>query len=346
MSKQIFVSDIHMASPAAVMPRPGKYPYGWLSPAEADRLGGFLRSSEVTECDELFVVGDALDVWTCPHDTAPPTPSEIINAPHNKPIIDGIRAFAAKPGKKVFYIRGNHDDQVNAGHAREIAPNIIFGSRYDHPPLRVRHGHEDALFNAPDPTGRPFPLGYFITRFTATAAERGIPAMSTSFRTILKSGPEVVKLLKNKPLAECVFDTVLQETGVKIDDKVIMPDGSTVLVGNVRETYQNLVAEWNEHRPTDAFTAVLCEWDPYYALPVGTRHVNVVGHSHDRKFAWADAYGMYLNLGAWCGEKAHFGKTWLEDAGSSRECMWGQVCRWDPETGVQSCSPKAGIPTK
>jgi len=346
MSEQIFLSDIHMASQAAVAPQKGKYPYGWLSPAEADRLGGFLQSKVVAACQDLFLVGDTLDVWTCPHDVRPPTASEIINAPHNQPIIDEIRAFAATPGKRVFYIRGNHDDQVTADHVHEIASSIIFGSRYDRPPLRVRHGHEDALFNAPDPTGRPFPLGYFITRFTATAAERGLPAMSTSFRTILKNGPEVVKLLKHKPLTECVFDTVLRETGVTLGDEVVMPDGSTVLVGNVRETYGNLVAEWNEHRPTNAFTAIMCEWDPYYALPVGTPHVNIVGHSHDRKFAWADAFGMYLNLGAWCGEKAHFARTWLEDAGGPHEQMWGQLYRWDPDTGAQACSPKAGIPTK
>jgi hypothetical protein len=121
---------------------------------------------------------------------------------------------------------------VKAEHARELAPSIIFGPRFDRYPLRVRHGHEDALFNAPDPTGRDFPLGYFITRFTAKAAEQGLPEMSFSFRTILKSGGEVVRLLRQQPLVDCVFDTVLKATGVKLEDRVVMPDGSSIEVGN------------------------------------------------------------------------------------------------------------------
>lgn len=343
--KRVFISDIHMASHEAVTPAEGKHPYGWLSPADALRLGEFLRSSAIADCQELFIVGDGIDVWTCPYDIKPPTPAEIINAPHNRPIVDGLRAFADKPDHRVFYLKGNHDHSVTAEDARLLVPGIIYGPHYEEYPLRVYHGHEEALFNAEDPAGRKFPLGYFITRLTATAAARGASAIHLSFRTILNSGGEVLKLLKSKPLAECVIDTILRATGVKLEDKVVMPDGSTIEVGNVRETYQNLVNEWNEHRSTSAVTAVMCEWDPYNALEPGKPHLNIMGHSHDRRFSYGDAFGMYLNLGAWCDGKAHYAKTWIENPGRSNEILCGQLYRWT-SGGAEAVSPHAGVPTK
>jgi UDP-2,3-diacylglucosamine pyrophosphatase LpxH len=79
----------------------GQHPYGWLSPAAAIRLGDFLRSRP-WPTQQLFLVGDFRDYWVCPHDVRPSTTLDIINAPHNKPVVDGLRAFAAMPGKNLF----------------------------------------------------------------------------------------------------------------------------------------------------------------------------------------------------------------------------------------------------
>jgi hypothetical protein len=63
-----------MSSSDAVEPAAGKRLYGWLSPDEAKRLGAFLRSKTVTDCMQLILNGDVVDVWICPHHVRPPSP--------------------------------------------------------------------------------------------------------------------------------------------------------------------------------------------------------------------------------------------------------------------------------
>jgi UDP-2,3-diacylglucosamine pyrophosphatase LpxH len=344
--KRLYISDVHMSAEAAVTTGAGQHPYGWFSPAAANRLGSFLQSATVAENQQLFLVGDFFDHWVCPHDVRPPTTLDLINAPHNKPVVDGLRAFAATPGKNLFYLVGNHDDAMNAAQVHQLAPQAVFMPSYNNEfPLRVSHGHENCLFNAPDPAGRRFPLGYFITRFVATAARNGNYQVGANWRTILGSASEVVALLEHKPLAECVFDAVREAAHVKLDDLVIMPDGGSREVSEIRETYKHLLGEWVEHRPGSWQSALLRECDPFYDLEVGTPHLFIAGHSHDHLCAQHASYGAYLNLGAWCGKEAHFARTWLENAGEANELLCGELFRWDSSTGVHSASTRVRIPT-
>jgi hypothetical protein len=69
----------HMSSSDAVEPAAGKRLYGWLSPDEAKRLGAFLRSKTVTDCMQLILNGDVVDVWICPHDVRPPSPLDVLD---------------------------------------------------------------------------------------------------------------------------------------------------------------------------------------------------------------------------------------------------------------------------
>jgi UDP-2,3-diacylglucosamine pyrophosphatase LpxH len=244
----------------------------------------------------------------------------------------------------VIWVKGNHDAEANADAAHHLAPNVNFVPHYDEFPLRVRHGHENCLFNAPDPTGREFPLGYFISRFVATAAARGMAEVGMNFRTIWKSGPKLVALLEHGALVDCVFDVVRNAAGIKLEDRVIMPNGSTVEVSDVRATYQNLIAEWNQHKG-NAMEAVLCEWDPFYDLPVNKPYLNINGHSHDHKYSSLITGGVYANLGSWCARDAHFAKTWLENAGQVNETLRAELFKWEPGVGAQSASTRASILT-
>jgi len=341
-----YISDLHLPSKDAVDPPPGQLPYGWLSPDQAKRLAKFLASDIVTSSDQLFLVGDVLDLQICPHDVKPPTAIDVFTAHHNQPIVKAIRDYADGPGHTVFWILGNHELGATASDAHYLHPQINFLPRYDEYPLRVRHGHEGCLFNGPDPRGRDVPLGYFISRFVATAAARGLHPVGLSLQLLWNSGPELVALLKAAPLAECVFDAVCHAADITLDDDVIMPDGSARKVGEVRATYQDLVHEWGEAHGGYVMNAVLAEWDPFYDLPVSKRYLNIIGHSHEHKYSSLVTGGVYLNLGSWCGNEAHFAKSWLENAGESNEVVRAQLFRWDPVAGPQSASTRAILPTK
>jgi UDP-2,3-diacylglucosamine pyrophosphatase LpxH len=302
-----------------------------LSPDEAIRLGAFFQSKTVTDCQQLCLVGDVVDMWICPHDVKPPTALDVLDAPHNRPVVDGIRAFAALPGRNVIWCQGNHDAGVDTAAARHLADNVKLVPRYnDEFPLRICHGHEDCLFNGPDPSNRPFPLGYFISRLVATAAARNLCDVGVNVRTFLKIGPDLALLLETEPLAEIVFDVVRKAADIKLEDRVVMPDGSTIAVGKVRADYQDLVSEWRKHRTTSVARALLCEADPYHDVPTGF-HLNIAGHSHAAKVI--EGHG-YINLGSWCGKDAYFGKTWLEYAGHADELLCGALYKW--ENGVST----------
>jgi len=326
--RRVFISDIHMGTEAAVDDRdPAKRPYCWLSKAESTRLAGFLSSPAVQTADQLFLVGDLIDLWVYPVDVRPPEPTEIINAPHNQPIVTALRTFAAQPNKQLIYLSGNHDMQVDSAVAHALAPSTVFGPRYEEYPLRVTHGHEHALFNGSDPAGRKYPLGYFITRCCATA-ERDIgKKLDLNFWSVFGGADQIVKWIKDrKPLGSCVMDFVMKATGVTDTTPIVMPDGSHVTPAEVKTQYDALVDEWNAHKPNHAATAVLCEWDPWNDLPIGKQFVHIMGHSHNRVFTYNAGYGVYVNLGTWCAGTPNFAVT--EVKADKPNDMIIELCRW------------------
>lgn len=344
---RVIVSDVHAADRTAIDPPSGVHPYGWLSPDHALRFAEFLGSKLVTNATQLVLAGDVTDLQICPIDIKPPTAVDVLSAPHNKPILDAIRKYA--DGKDaherdhtVLWILGNHDLGTTESDVHHVHSGIKFLPFYQEGPLRIQHGHDTCLFNGPDPMNRDYPLGYFISRFVATAVARGLHPIGLSLQLIFHSKPELVRLLKGAPLAECVFDAVCRAARIAMTEDVIMPDGNARKVEEVRATYSALLHEWNHGSALDAAAA---EYDPYYGIDVGRKpHLDVMGHSHDRKCAWLEA-GGYMNVGAWCGDKTHFGRTWLEDPGMPDEKLCGQVCKWQSGVGIVDQSTILRIPT-
>ncbi len=324
-TRRVIISDVHLSAAAAVAPPSGQ-PYAWCMPDHVERLAAFLRSPMMTGADKLIIAGDFIDAWICPIDVRPPLLEDVIAAPHNAPVMDAIRSFAELPGRETIYVPGNHDMAMTADIAKLIHPRVVFGSHYDEAPLRVRHGHEESLFNAPDPTGRTEPLGYWMSRFSATGINRGRGQVSADFWTILQSGPELAAALAVHALTDAVFDVTLSATGLTVADRCTTPWGSTIGVGELRATFANLMQDWSASRPSSALTAVLCEWNPYNAIPVGKQHLHVVGHSHQRLMSTHPSYGAYFNTGTWCSAADAATFVVVEDAEGG---MTGQVFDWD-----------------
>lgn len=323
--KRLFISDIHLSDALASYPMTG-HPYTWCDRSGVERLAGFLNSSEIKDADQLFLVGDVVDTWVHPIDVKPPTVAEILADATNKPVIDALRTFAETPGKQLIWMPGNHDMSTVAADVHAISGKIVFGPRFDEYPLRVRHGHEGSLFNAPDPGGHPYPVGYYITRLTATGVNRGHAQPPMDLWTVFKNAAEVAAAVRGKPLSECIFDVILEASGVSANDRVLMPDGNYVPLSGIRVMFDNLPALWKA-AGGDVATAVMTEWDPWYDLPVGKPHLNIVGHSHLAMLSRGDAFGAYLNTGAWCSttDTATYVQCW--DEGTTR--MAAQVMHWN-----------------
>jgi len=304
--KRVFVSDIHMGDERSAT---ATRPYGWLSSGEAQALAEFVSSPTVQDADELIIVGDLVDLWVCPTDVRPPTPKEVFDAPQNVPLVKALRDFAKKPSKSLYYIPGNHDMKVEVAAALELAPETKFRPFFDDGPIHATHGHEFCLFNGRDPAGRAFPLGYYITRCTATAERDGGHQPKLDLWTVFHGAAEVIAMLTGPTtLAQAVLDLVCRRTGVAPDANIVMPDGSTENLRDVRNHFANLVGDWNAHRSTGAADAISCEWDPWGHMRLGSR-INIMGHSHHRMMVRGDAYGLYINLGCWTNGSPNFAVT-------------------------------------
>jgi hypothetical protein len=208
MRRRLFISDIHMGDTRSLESKITRY--GWLNANEAARLGRFLTSSEARACDELFVIGDFLDLWITPIDVVPATPAEILSSPHNQPIVRGLEAWRAA-GKALHYIPGNHDMNVTSEDLASLGFTFHAGPVVEGP-FRISHGHDRCLFNGPDPTGRPRPFGYYISRFIATAAKRSPTKKEFNLWLVLRNPDDVLALATGgKRLGEAVYDVVVKE---------------------------------------------------------------------------------------------------------------------------------------
>ena len=227
---------------------------------------------------------------------------------------------------------------VVAADAQHVSPLVAFGHQLDLPPLRVRHGHEGCLFNAPDPTGHLHPIGYSITRMTASGVSRGHGSASLNLWTILKSADEVERLVAGKPIAECVFDAVAAASGVSLSERCVLPGGGSIELAEARAQYAGLTDAW---RGVVA-RAIECEWDPWYDLPIDRPHIHVVGHSHKALETSNPAFGYYLNTGTWVSESpATFVESWEED-----DDVCARVCSWDGGVSALSTTVRVRRPSQ
>ena len=181
-SKFVFLSDIHIATNA---------PTNWY---QKDLHESYLLSvldwviGNAKDIQELVLLGDFVDFWTCPCDEIPPNFSDIIKSNPNifgdneKNIYGKLSDVLTALKGKVSYVRGNHDmtitqtdlDQVknpNPKYKITLQDDIYFPLGKDNPKLVCTHGHEYTMFNAPycnnNPI-KPLPLGFYITRSVAS----------------------------------------------------------------------------------------------------------------------------------------------------------------------------------
>lgn len=233
-------------------------------------------------------------------------------------------------GKTLHVVRGNHDLQVTA---EDVAPLgfQFHGAPVVAGPYRISHGHEGCLFNGPDPTGRPLPFGYYISRFVATAANRSKKPASFSLRLILRNPDDVLALAKGgKALGEAVFDVVVETAKLRLDEPIVERDGPALRVGDIRPMFAKLYAEWSAAGRGSAATAVTCEWDPWYGLAAKPGTISLTGHSHERVFSYErEMRTIYVNTGAWDDPVTHYATTWTDD-----RYAYAALYRWNGTRGV------------
>lgn len=239
MKTRIFISDIHVGAKNKHGSQ-GKYSYDWLSQGEAELLIGFLNylNNEIKideEGMEVILLGDIMDNWVCPHFDKPPSIQDIINA--NPDIIKALNNLSNNKNIKVYYIKGNHDMDVDQSifNKKNGLQEIIFIPEGIYNPsdgILAKHGHEHDWFNNPKIfTYNDYPLGYFISRAYATKmANEYCPPKSTVgiLYEFMKNNPGLrneINEYDNKTLIAYIFKLILKYTGLRWTETTFsMPD--------------------------------------------------------------------------------------------------------------------------
>lgn len=320
MSTRIFVSDVHLnagiGSAAADSSDRASRSYDWLTSQRQDAFTAFLEhlAKRGPKIDDLVILGDFLDDWVYPVDVQPPTLGQVLWAERNAPVRRALESLAGAD-TRIIYMPGNHDMSINQADLLDLP--ITFGGSSLHDcvyrvgRLHAEHGSAHTLFSAPDPENSPgsrLPLGYFISRVEATRVQR----QGTRRRRIETYVDDLLELLGPQKLASTVWEAILEETGLRHDVEIVLPNGFPITAQQVKERYANVYDQWaSRHGGGRAFKSLLAEigWIGDVADRIcKSRGTNVVvfGHSHDAeldKDSWFVEDRIYANCGTWCDPK-------------------------------------------
>ena len=352
--KRIYVSDVHICAGRSLST---DKVYDWLGEAEANNFAGFLDYlNKDDNVDEVILLGDTLDTWVCPHDEAPPTFDEILDATHNQILVKSLRTLTEN--KKVIYMPGNHDMQITKDvlQNKKYFPKIIFGgtalnkSRYRTGRLLAEHGSAYAMFNAPDPINDPrsrLPLGYFISRIAATKVAR----TGDGRRHFWTYVDDLLELLGPQKLPQSVFEALMEEANLREDEEIIIgtedrtPKGKPIKVTAraIKEKYTNLYEQWESHYGKGmAFKSLMAEIGYLgdladYLSKKGDTTIIIFGHSHDSeldKDSWFVEDRIYANCGAWCDEEkpCSFVETQKDNDGGDYHV---RLMRWEKGQAIK-----------
>jgi hypothetical protein len=320
--KTVVISDVHMSNGAA---------YSWFQEANSEKLVNMLsHMANDSNIGELVLLGDLFDLWLYPVDQVPWTVEQIIQT--NVAVVEAIRKCVEKI-PHVYYMNGNHDMGVKPHHLEAFkagAKEVIWISPEDyaksHDGWHLEHGHAVDMFNAPDESGDTiggYPLGYFITRLVATAANqsevwRALKDLYEMFGGMHRAviHPEMAPAPKGLVperfalpsigsfLVEAIV-TLLEKLAEVHDDtpmRFVEQELDTIYtVGDIKEKYGTLFDRWHSKysaaKLLDSMLAThALDWYANDLLSEDpSLKVVVMGHTHA-----SVSDGQYDNDGCWC----------------------------------------------
>jgi UDP-2,3-diacylglucosamine pyrophosphatase LpxH len=277
--KTVVISDIHMGTDASTNWYRTKIHESYLTSI----LIWILNNKDREGIEELVILGDLFDFWTCPPNEKPPTATDIINV--NNKILgqNGLlsKVLTALNGN-VTYLRGNHDITTTENDINQIGnqgQNIKFFPKDIYIKDRViyTHGHLFTMFNAPpsisDPKSKEkVPIGHFVTRAISyylqdlekkkdkkegegIASEMpgfGVPEMKPG-EGFLKTMVEIMAHIANKdwekirgyPVSTILLNTIQASTGIPDDYPIKLKDSiEQTNFAQVKVKYAGLWSDW------------------------------------------------------------------------------------------------------
>jgi UDP-2,3-diacylglucosamine pyrophosphatase LpxH len=311
--KTIVLSDVHMSNWAD---------YSWfLHPYPEDLTAMLNRVANDSSVWELVLLGDVFDLWLYPLDVVPWTISQIIEA---NPSITKALQQCVQNIPNVYYMTGNHDMEVvvsdlkpfhSGGKNIHLISPDWYSAKYQG--LRhLEHGHAVDMFNAPDDSSDTisgYPLGFFITRMVATAADQS--AVWKALKELLQALGATHKAMGPAAIAVPSMGSLLVEAIITLLQKLARVQDSTPIrfsepgldnkytVGDIKSRYGSLYSTWLTRYPDEFLDTMMVGFGSngldWYAKKLLSEKpglkVVLMGHTHH-----AESEGKYINDGCWC----------------------------------------------
>jgi UDP-2,3-diacylglucosamine pyrophosphatase LpxH len=279
---------------------------------------------------KLVLLGDLFDFWTYPPDQRPPAIDDIIAA--NERILGSegklSQAVHALRGN-VIYLRGNHDigmtqadlDRLPLGDYKiPLVDDVVV----DESGIVLTHGHLFTMFNAPDARyPDEVPVGHFVTRAIAHLLENTLSPGQTAADLANQGSPYGFSLDSFVPalLAEVagpsitnlMLDYFAARCGLSEGAPIVMADGSTTTINQVKKKYDGLWDDWvgrhggGDIGETVATKAVKADYNgdymAWFAQKTAWDHAGrgaVTGHTHVPKQGIENSTCLYVNCGFEC----------------------------------------------
>ena len=305
-TRRIFLSDIHLSSSELYQL---KKPSTWYLPEKHQaRLLGFLDGYVLAgkgEIKDVILLGDIFNTWICPADMRPPTYASIVRS--NRAVIAAFKRII-RSGINLFYVNGNHDFDLRREEIQARIEGIRAVKYYRSGRIHAEHGHRHDIYNRPDFISDPAfgrPIGYFISRLTATAGEEG--------PTLLDLPAYLDDVLEAADTSQTIFASIIEamaeRAGMQDSHTITLPERRKLTVAEVKERYERLSAVYSirelvsdlyERRYLHASADRLCAQQDF--------NIVVFGHTHNAlvdKDWFLVEHRIYANTGSWCKDKAY-----------------------------------------
>ncbi len=366
----VFTSDIHIGPRAQ-----DEGNAGWFYGIYEVYLTIFLyKVSMDKRVKELVFVGDLFDTWLYPPDQKPLSVAQTIELWKDSLFMAPLKRCIARLDT-VWYITGNHDmgtRQEELSGLETEGKNLVVVSPQEFAlkhtlscgtALAVEHGHDADFFNAPDDekdSVQGFPFGYFVARLVSAADEN--QSVGSALDKALRGAYEKVLVAefsaKHDETADHragrffirVFTDALvswvnakRPEGDRIGNNTIikMPSGyRDVTVGEVKQHYSSLLAQWLESGKTSLLVAAgRGGLDRYARKKFGERMwrlwfvrlfswrnpdlIVIMGHTHFAKIEYImdrEKQGIYANTGCLCKNGKQSGRYCVVLIDGERRC--------------------------
>ncbi len=238
------ISDLHLGS-------------SWHTPTNNAALLAVLHdmADPDTFVSTLIINGDIVERWLVPAEQEPPSTVEMMASPEIAPVVAAIKTVA-RNGVKIYYIPGNHDDDVTAADVVGVfgrAVHFVEGEDLVINGVRFTHGHHYDIVCRPyryAEGGRPF--AYYMSRCAASSgldeggATDGVRRLSANVTNRLFS--QLLRVFTYRPAAHWAMVRMMTVSFQETDWEAIrhrpihLPgDGSQVTVEAVMQQYMELM---------------------------------------------------------------------------------------------------------